>query len=175
MNQEHVFTQIPDYVLDLLPRRERQRVEKHAAVCADCRQALQQESHIGSTVRHTILAATQPDRARLAQLMPPPPVRRTRSFFHFIWQKQLAPVALFLLLLAGSLSLHLANKQQPLWQVPSPTMLAETATMTNAPTATGRQTEKVVPANTAVATTPQRPSLSATPAPIPTPIVAASF
>jgi anti-sigma factor RsiW len=75
---EHINQQIPDYVLNLLPKIERQTVEQHTAVCGHCQTALQAEREMGQMVRLTLQTATQPANGRLAQLMPPIPKHKQR-------------------------------------------------------------------------------------------------
>lgn len=180
MKQQHVLNQISDYVLDLLPQAERLRVEQHTLSCANCHAALRNEAELGQMVRATLATMTQPP-TNLRQLMP----ARQSGFWHKLgfsltWQRQLAPLAAVALLLLGSLGLYLSG-QPVIWNNPSPTFLAATATMTDAPTATITETrgeEVIVPvltkvaANTAVATASNLPQIAATPAPNPTPIAA---
>lgn len=103
-----------------------------------------------------------------------PPIRRRRSAWRFIWERQFATVGLFILLLLGGWGIWQTH-QRLIWINPSPTTLAATATMTEVPEVTMANTE---PAHggrtlfTAVATAPTQPLFVATPAPIPTPAVA---
>ena len=178
MKHEQIAQQLPDYVLGLLPLSQRHDVERHTAVCPDCRQALQAERRLSLAVRSTLQSVTQPDGGRLSQLMPKPPRRRS-SFVQFIWQKQLAPVCLLLLFL-GSFGLRWSNEPSRGWLVPSATHLAITATYTSSPTATLSEATEAWPgkAETAPistrATTEPAPALAITPAPIATPIAALS-
>ncbi len=180
MKQQHVLNQIPDYALDLLPQAERIQVEQHTMRCANCRAALRSETELGSMVRATLAAVTHPP-TNLRRLMP----IRQPSFwqklgFSLTWQRQLAPLVVFALLLLGSLGLYLSD-QPAIWSNPSPTFLAATATMTDAPTATMTETraeQVIVPVmtkvteNTAVSTAPSSFPIAVTPAPNPTPITA---
>lgn len=181
METKHILNKVPDYVLDLLPSAERQQVERHIVVCADCRQAIRQERAFSQAVRSTLQTATQPPAGRLPRLMPAVPGRRavsgrrSRFFFNLTsWQKQLAFLCLFTAVLLGSLGLHLSQPQR-LWSAPSPTFLAVTATTTQEPTVTVAEMEgqeQVVPLHTAVPTAPAHPQIITTPAPIPTPVAA---
>ena len=176
MKQQHVFTQIPDYVLGLLPTSEQLQVERHTRTCPDCSLALQQESGIGPLVRSSLAAASQPP-ANLRQFMPriaPKPSLWQKVGFSLSWQRQLAPLTLILLLFIGSLAFNLLEGRDA-WTNPLPTALAVTATLTDEPTATltetrAEQTMKAV--QTAVSTIPSHPDSTATPAPNPTPIAA---
>ncbi len=178
MNQEHVLPLLSDYVLDLLPSGKRRQVERHAAECAACRTALQTERQLGSLVRTSLQAATEPGNGRLAHLMPAIPRQPARA----IWlgrQRQLALVGLLLMLLLGSLGLRYGQGRHG-WQPPLPTSVAATAT--NSATATLAQTmtsTRVV--ETAVSTSYASPTapptthsaISPTPIPLPTPIAVA--
>lgn len=189
MTQTHVLTQLSDYVLGLLAEPERQAVARHTAVCPSCRLALQQEAGMATAVHHTIHTATAPPPRRLAQLMPQPPVTKRpfgkRAFtWPWVWQRQLAPLALVMFLAIAGLGWHLTS-QSGVWTNPSATFFAATATMTDTPTVTLVKTEaaQTQPAFTAVATLAARPDESpaigvtppgvmspgVTPAPIPTP------
>lgn len=176
MKEQHVFTQIPDYVLGLLSTNEQLQVERHARLCPDCSLALQQESAVGQLVRSSLAAATQPP-ANLRQFMPsitPKLGLWEKVGFSLSWRRQLAPLTLILLLFIGSLAFNLLE-QRGVWVNPSPTALAVTATLTDEPTSTltetrAEQTMKIIP--TAVSTVPSHPDNTATPAPNPTPIAA---
>ena len=182
MESKHVIHHISDYVLDLLPGPERQLVEQHAAVCAECRQALQRESQVGVVVQRTLAAVAEAAPARLRQLRPALPARPGGlPFWRFTWPRQLAPLTLLLIVLLGSLSLHLFYRQ-PAWSSPSPTFLAVTATMTDEPTTTTQAagTRGVQAAalwvETAAAATPHHLAghlaTVVTPAPVATPVAA---
>lgn len=77
MDSIHVQEQITDYVLDLLPTKEKQGVARHIAGCEACRRAVQQEREVGRLVRDTFNAVTKPDYDQLQSLMPPIPARRS--------------------------------------------------------------------------------------------------
>lgn len=165
---QHVQNQVTDYALGLQSQSERRRVEAHAAVCAMCRQAIIEERQLAMAVRETIQVAASPDLPHLRELMPPPPRQLS---WQFVWQRQLAPVALFLILLAGGLGLWRANHRMILVD-PSPTSLAATATLSDALEATVVRTQPGaggIPALTVAATAPTQTLAAATPAPIPTP------
>lgn len=175
MTQQHVHQQIPDYVLGLLPRQKQQQVEQHTLACPACRVALRHELELSQLVRTTLAAAQSP--ANLRQFMPPIPQKSQpiRLFdFSLNWQRQLAPLTLVLFLLLGSAGIYL-SQQHGLWQNPTPTALAITATLTDSPTATITETRSEQALNlrsTAVPTNPIQPNITATPAPNPTPIAA---
>jgi hypothetical protein len=133
MEHLNAYHLIPDYVLDLLPAEKRQLVEFHAAGCSACRQAIQRERQVGQAVRDTLFHLPRPAANRLNQLRPP--YQRPRAFFTA--PRQLAAMALMVLLLLGSLGLNQANSRAN-WPAQSPTVLVatETATATTAPTST---------------------------------------
>lgn len=181
MKQQHVLHQIPDYVLDLLPQSERLQIERHTIHCSDCHLALRQESDVSAMVRGTLQAAARPP-ANLRQFMPSPPQKRPFPFPYLTWQKQLAAVTVVLFMLLGSLGLYF-SEQRGVWNNPSPTFFAATATMTDEPTTTLTQTrqEQAVEIvqtatsealNTDIPAAPSQPQIIATPAPNPTPIAA---
>ena len=176
MKQQHIYQQIPDYVLGLLPRKEQQQVDQHTLVCVDCRLALQREREMGQLVHSTLTAATQPP-TNLRQFMPPVSSKLKmgqRFGFSVNWQRQLAPLMLVLFLLLASFGFYL-SEQRGLWQDPTPTAVAITATLTDSPTATITETrleEGLTLQTTAVPTNTQQPIITATPAPNPTPIAA---
>ncbi|PID87124.1 MAG: hypothetical protein CSA11_10225 [Chloroflexi bacterium] len=134
MNNNHVIHQLPDYVLNLLPTRERQAVEQHTAVCKHCQKALQAERHMTHMIYATLHTATQPTNGRLAEQLPPIPHKKQRwSFTMLGWQRQLALVGLLVMLLFGSFNAWHAHN---IWSDPRPTTLAATATSTQDATAT---------------------------------------
>ena len=180
----HVIHQIPDYVLNLLPRLERQAVEQHTAVCTHCQTALQAEREIGQIVRFTLQTATQPANGRLAHLMPAIPTQKQRwPQLMMGWQRQFAVVTLLVVILLGSFGVW-NGRSHNIWSVPSPTTLAATATSTQDATATiAQQTSEAQETlaaeemtETAVASPTAPPTvqayITATPAPQPTPIAA---
>lgn len=134
----------------------------------------QDEMQMAQMVRATIHAATQPVPGQLPALMPAPPVAAAAAVP--IWTRQWAAVAACVFLLLGSLGLYHIRQNDGGYGPITPTMLAVTATMTNAPTSTIAQTDgagREGRVATAVATQPAlAPSLSTTPAPNPTPIAA---
>ncbi|MEM7115579.1 MAG: anti-sigma factor [Chloroflexota bacterium] len=169
LNQNHIHNQTSDYVLGLLSSTQRQQVESHAHHCPDCQEALQAEKQLAQTIRSTLHVATQPAPRRLRQLMPAIPQQKTAVPWLQRYQKQLAPVALLLFLLLGSLGWNAT--QQTDWRNPQPAFLALTATSTQAPTATATDLpEAIEPTSTAVAEAPSDQPV--TPAPNPTPIAA---
>ncbi len=138
---EHINHLISDYVLDLLPARDKVTVEQHAAACAHCRQLLQAERHLVLLTRETLVMATTPAPARLAALMPPPRTRQCHRYTTSVWQRSLAVAGVFLFLLVASLHPVL----NPGWAAqPSPTHISATATITPVP-ATATQTLTVAP------------------------------
>lgn len=144
----HVQNLLVDYALGLLPYPKRKEVERHAAVCVDCRLALQREQQIGRAVKETVQAATRPAAGRLEQLMPAVPTRRTGLIFGQAWQRQVAALCVTLILLVSSAGLYTMSYrplQQPSrrYSTPSfdvPSSIATTATVTNEPIATLAQT-----------------------------------
>lgn len=138
---EHINHLISDYVLDLLPARERVNVEQHAAACPHCRQLLQAERHMVHLTRETLVLATAPAPARLAALMPQPNIRQRPRYTSSAWQRSLAVAGVFLFLLVASLHPVLG----PGWAAqPSPTYISATATATPIP-ATATHTLTVTP------------------------------
>ncbi|KAA3664880.1 MAG: hypothetical protein DWQ04_03465 [Chloroflexi bacterium] len=170
----HINTKLGDYVLDLLPRRERREVELHVAHCADCEAALASEKAVGRLLRGTLSSVTQPDNGRLRQLMPTLPTQKQRPAFNFSWQRQLASVCVMLILLIGGFGWYESNQNRNL--MPLPTFVAITATYTSEPTITNTATTvkaTAEPTVTAVSENPA-PDFNATPPPNPTPIAALS-
>jgi anti-sigma factor RsiW len=138
---EHINHLISDYVLDLLPARDKVTVEQHAAACPHCRQLLQAERHLAHLTRETVMMATTPAPARLAALMPPPRIRHHARYTTFAWQRSLAIAGVFLFLLVTSLH----PVFNPGWAAqPSPTHISATATATPIP-ATATHTLTVAP------------------------------
>ena len=70
---DHPFSQLSDFALDLLAPLEHAQVSRHLQQCATCRRRLQEERELVNATRKTILAATQPSFTRLQQLAPTPP------------------------------------------------------------------------------------------------------
>ena len=185
MTQEHVHELITEYVLDLLPPAQRQRVEQHVKLCEQCQRSLKAEQQIRRLLHSTLQKTTAPTPRRLRQLMPTSP-HRTKPMWGFSrWHKRLAPAFMVFLLLLGSLGLQLAF---PIDAAPAfvNTVLAADVTATITPEAGTAvlianplpQSQGTEPAastllSTGVATLP--PATIATnnprPAPNPTPIV----
>jgi len=184
MKNNHVNHQISDYVLNLLPKMERQSVEQHTAVCVHCQTALQAEREMGQMLRLTLHTATQPANGRLTQLMPAIP-RKKQGWPVMLmgWQRQLAVVGLLIAILFGSFGVW-NGRSQNIWSVPSPTTLAATATSTKDATATiVQQTTEaeetlagegltVTAVSSPVKQATAQAYITATPAPQPTPVAA---
>ncbi len=145
---EHITHLISDYVLDLLPMREKERVEQHAAACPHCRQLLQAERHLAHLTRETFALATAPSPARIAALMPPVPARPRPWHSTPAWQRSLALAGVCLFLIITSFGLY-PGGQNTSWAA-SPaaaTHVAATATATAIP-ATATHTLTASPTNT---------------------------
>lgn len=163
MNNEHVDLQIADYVLGLLPPPAKQALERHTAVCPQCRAALHKEQTMSHMVRATLHTASQPPTAvALRRLMPVPPVRSTWSL---TWQRTLAPVGILILMLVGSLGFRYGGSPTAVWSTPFPTHIAITAT--NEPTSTVAGITQTATAETATAT---QTAVQPYQTPIPTPM-----
>lgn len=113
MDDQHITDQLDAYVLGLLEPAERTAVERHAAECEPCRTALQRERRLAQLLRETAHATPQISRARLQQLMPAPPQRRT-PFWERInlgmprsMQKQFVTLAFVAMLLISTLGLQM--------------------------------------------------------------------
>lgn len=171
MNHEQILQQIPDYALGLLPPFERQQVENHAQSCPRCQKALAEEQMLGSLVWSTIHLVTEPTPRQLRPLMPSIPRPQTPSLLRG-WQKQLAPIALLLMLLLGGLGWN--AHQQTNWQTNNPMLLVMTATTTNTPTVTATTIPSTqMPTSTAIAISPTY-NLT-TPAPSSTPVALLTY
>ncbi|MCP5099302.1 MAG: zf-HC2 domain-containing protein [Chloroflexi bacterium] len=170
---KHIQPKLTDYVLDLLPRPERQVVEWHVAHCAKCEQALKNERLIGTMMQRTLKQATQPANGRLRQLMPPIPQKQQRTLLGFAMQRQLASLCVMLLLIVGGFGWYESQQNHTILPL-SPTSLAVTATHTTEPTLTATSTDATtVPMETAVSHNPA-PEYSPTPPPNPTPVAVIS-
>ena len=131
--QQHPSGQLSDYVLDLLAPDERRRVDRHLERCAGCREAVRQERAIAHDVRSTLIKATRPQPARLAQLMPPVPAVRRRNRYGLFLRPALALSILLFLFVA---SLHLYSPgSNGMSNSATATTLAATATTTPTTTA----------------------------------------
>lgn len=166
---------VPDYVLELLSSRQRERVARHAAGCPGCREAISQELRLAQLVRLTLHEQGNIDRRRLAQLQPAAPARRQPG----VWQKQLAAAMAAAVMLLSGWGLW-QGKISPIWASPAATLYAAesrsaTVTVTEAPAVSAARAQTVPAGNaeiTAAATAALGPALSgATPAPNPTPIL----
>lgn len=130
---EHITHLISDYVLDLLPVRERERVEQHAAACPHCRHLLQAERHLAHLTRDTLALATAPSPARLAALMPPIPTRPRPWHTTPTWQRSLALAGVCLFLLITSFGFYPGGQNSGWVGSPVATHVAATATATVVP------------------------------------------
>ena len=174
MKHEHVFEQIPDYVLGLLSTSGRRQVEQHVVHCRQCRQVLQHERRMAEAVRSTLQVATQPSAIRLRQQMPAIPRQQPIEWQQWQqWQRGLAPIGLVIVLLFGALGLR-SSYDQPIWQAPPPasTLIGVTATLTQAPTATATEVDGRKQTEEAATIAAQQPTVSVTPSPVATPIAA---
>lgn len=136
--QQHPSSLLSDYVLDLLSLSERRQVEQHLAACPRCRAAVQEERALVHDVRATLLRAGDAAPARLRQLMPEPPRRRTMALQYVFW-RPIAAMALVLVLVVGLTQWNQPGAGAPFAQ-PSATTMAATMTHTPeayTPTATG--------------------------------------
>jgi anti-sigma factor RsiW len=182
----HVNHLLPDYVLNLLSRIERQAVEQHTAVCVRCQKALQAEREMSQLVRLTLQTATQPANGRLSHLMPAIPTQKRHwPLMMMGWQRQLAVVAMLVMILAGSFGMW-NGRSENIWGVGSSSTLTATATSTQDATATSAQqtiqAQETLAAEemeiTAVASPAKQATIqayiTATPAPRPIPVAAIS-
>lgn len=160
-------TLLQEYVLDLLPPAEKQRLAQQIGHDPALMKQVQQERQVGQFVKNTLQQASAVENGRLAQLMPSIP-KGKRPFWPSFAPRQLAMVAMLFVLLLGGWQ-WFNSGQSALWT--SPTAIAVTATMTHTPAATETQT---VPTETAVANqTEPNPDIVITPAPPPpTPVAA---
>ena len=74
----HLLT---EYVLDLLPPAEKQRLAQQIGADPALQAQVQQERQVGQLVKQTVQQAGQADNAQLARLMPAVP-RQKRPFWH---------------------------------------------------------------------------------------------
>ncbi len=160
---------LQEYVLDLLPPAEKQRLAQQIGADPVLQARVQQERQVGQLVKQTVQQAGLADNARLARLMPAVP-RQQRPFWPIptVQQtmRQVAMVVMMFMLLLGGWQWFNGGQTAVLSQ--TPTAIAVTATMTHTPTAT--QTQQV-PVETAVAREfTDTPNVSYTPAPLPTPV-----
>jgi anti-sigma factor RsiW len=168
----HIQTKLTDYVLDLLPRQERQAVERHVAHCTECEQALQRERHVGFHVRRTLQRVTQPANGRYRHLMPAIPQKKSWLQISIHAQRQLASLSIVLMLLFVGWSWHESRQQSEIFSLP--TAVAVTATYTTEPTATATHAEVTTePVETAVGHNAAL-DYSPTPPPHPTPVAVVS-
>lgn len=135
--QQHPLALVSDYVLGLLDADQTAHLERHAAVCPSCREAIERERGLFGTIRATVACATQPSAARLAVLKPTR-FGRTTVRPAGKWQR-LAPVTMLLLLILSAVSVQLSGGDQPLagnLRGFLPVTNTPTATATTPPTAT---------------------------------------
>jgi anti-sigma factor RsiW len=168
INSTHIQPKLSDYALGLLSPDERRSVEQHTHQCPDCETALQAELRLSQTVRTTLQTATHISNGRLQRLMPTVPQPSARRW-RLAGQRQLASVCVLLILFLGSMGMYQARNAP----VPAgiPTLLAITATNTQAPTSTAVITQtNAAPTLTAVAVEPV--FKVSVPPPAATPIVA---
>lgn len=136
----HVYELIPDYVLDLSTDRQRQQVIQHIANCRECRQTLESERRLLSTIRASIRSATEPRPQRLMALMPVAARSRDIRLLATTWPIQLAAASLLIILIFGALNMNF-NRTGAIWQTGgnsaiSTSIITSTAAVTNTPTVT---------------------------------------
>lgn len=125
--QDHPRAQLSDYVLELLPTDERQRVDRHLQHCTACQKIVLEERALASEARKALLAVAQPSPLRLRQLAPQPPSGRQRSLQTFL--RPALAYSLVLLLFVAGLQLYESSAAER-----TATSIAATATYT--PTST---------------------------------------
>lgn len=159
---------LQEYVLDLLPLAEKQRLNQQIGADPVLRAKVQQERQVAQLVKQTMQQAGQIENGRLTQLMPAIPQQK-RPLWGMAMPRQLAMMAMLFVLLLGGWQ-WFSSSQSAIWPSP-PTIVAVTATMTHTPTATQTQ---IVPTETAVANKDNPDNAVLTPAPLPTPVAALS-
>jgi hypothetical protein len=161
MNQSiHVQEKITGYALGLVSENEYREIALHLSQCPECQQALHQERQIGLDVRETLSQATQPDRQRLRQLMPPIPKEGSIPLFDLNWGYRFALVGLLLMLILGALGLQ-SHLQADKWIGTSPAIYSTAAIVTDTPTLTLSATrEGPEPVDTVIPTPVVRNPLS---------------
>lgn len=141
INSDHIQPKLIDYTLGLLNAEERKLVDQHTAVCPSCHKALQAEIQLEQQVRTTLQTASAIDNRRVMALMPPLPSSSPRfSRWGITWRRQLASLAIMLLIIFGGMSVY-QNNMQPTPGFVAPTSLAATATNTADPTETAVATQ----------------------------------
>lgn len=156
----HMQEKITDYALGLVSENEYREIARHLSQCPECQQALHQERQIGLAVRETISQATQPERQRLRQLMPPIPKEGSIPIFDLNWGYRFALVGLLLMLILGALGLQ-THLQGDKWIGTSPAIYSTTAIVTDTPTLTLSATrEGPQPVDTVIPTPVVRNPLS---------------
>ncbi|HSG15964.1 MAG TPA: zf-HC2 domain-containing protein, partial [Anaerolineae bacterium] len=131
----HVVGLISDYVLELLPGDESERVTAHLSRCPECRRAMATERQVGQSVRSTLQATSDIDQTRLRQAMPRPPVNADPDQRLLAWSPGLAAVGILLLIMCGTLVLYL-NHRPAGWSSTPPAALSTAVITTNTPTQT---------------------------------------
>ncbi|MBK8900960.1 MAG: hypothetical protein IPM53_07250 [Anaerolineaceae bacterium] len=163
---------LTEYVLDLLPPTEKQRLAQQIGADPALQAQVRQERQVGQLVKQTVQQAGIIDNARLTQQMPAIP-RQKRPFWHNPAaqqaMRQVAMATMMFILLLGGWQWFNGSQTAVLSQ--TPTAIAVTATMTHTPTAT--QTQQA-PTETAVARE-LTPDMIYTPAPLPTPVAAVAI
>jgi anti-sigma factor RsiW len=102
LKSNHIQHNLSDFVLDLLPVEEKQRVIHHIAGCADCRAAVQRERQIGRLIYGALNAATRPEPNQFQALMPAIPSRRSSFLAMFAPHRQWAIACLLLIAMMGA-------------------------------------------------------------------------
>lgn len=131
----HVLNLIPDYVLELLPPAESDRVAHHLARCQECHQAMASERELSRSVQRTLRAVSAPDRAKLRQLIPASPARPKWTASQLFLSPGWAAVGLLLLVAFGAIGLYL-NQQPVSWTFEQPTVGSTAVLLTDTPTQT---------------------------------------
>lgn len=132
---QHIISQIPDYVLDLLPSTERQMVTLHIAHCWRCRQAVIGQREIGAVVKKTITRAAAVEESHLAGLMPDIPRQKGIRAIINQSQRQIIVASCLLILAVASVGMQL-RLQNSSWLATSPALISTSVMMTKTPTAT---------------------------------------
>jgi anti-sigma-K factor RskA len=137
----HIESMIDDYVLNLLPPRERAHLEHHVASCSHCLGALNAERGRTSELITTLKEISAPTDQRLeriwleladtSDLFRKSATSRQRATWDLQWRRAFAGVALAILLLIGTLG-SLQRFEAWIFRTDIPA----TASLTASPTAT---------------------------------------
>ena len=131
----HVLSLMSDYVLELLPVDETDRVSAHLSHCPECRRALETERQVGHLVKSTLHVTSTVESARLRESKPRSPTAAGPPRSLLALSPGLAALGILLLIIGSTLVLYLNQRSSGRSATP-PAAYSTAIILTDTPTMT---------------------------------------